>query len=86
MKQRTTSSAARTGEPEKTNPEPRTYDPRKECEKRAREERKGMDAEFGDRRRTSEDGSNAGDSQRGDYSNQGGLQWRRDPREARKDK
>ena len=82
MNQPTKSSAARKSEPEKTNPDPNSYDPRKEHEKRADEERKGIDAEFGDRGRSREDGSNAGGSQRGDNSDQGASQWRRDPKEA----
>lgn len=44
--------AARRGEPERTNPEPRSYDPRKEPEKEATEERKGIDNEFGKTGRT----------------------------------
>ena len=33
--------------PEKTNPNPDRYDPRQEHEKKANEERKGIDKEFG---------------------------------------
>ena len=62
------------GGPGKTNPDPHSYDPRKEPEKSANEERKGIDNEFGDPGRARESGSNAGGSQRGDDSDEGGSE------------
>jgi hypothetical protein len=73
---------SRSGEPQVSNPNPRSYDPRKEAPGKARKERKEIEREFGDQGRTRESGSNAGGSQSGDDSDQGASQWRRDPKEA----
>ena len=60
MKQPTKIGAARKSELEKTNPDPNSYDPRKEHEKRVGEERKGIEAEFGERGRTREEWTKLG--------------------------
>jgi hypothetical protein len=75
----------RSCESEIRNPNPRSYDPRKEAPGKGREERKEIEREFGDQERKRESGSNAGGSQRGDDSDEGASQWRRDPKEGERD-